>query len=159
MKSESDDLVITRMTERMFDAVRLTEMWKDEPREALERLRRKNAAFPQAEMALRGLLDEIDRREREAGQTEALGLMAGFCHRLDSIERKMPPPQKPEWRTWAFWMGFSGIVIGTLSWFRDYFDLQYSSKQIKSPDQAPIHVRSSPQIQSPPSETKKTSNK
>ena len=124
MKPESDDLVLTPMVQGMYDAGRLTELWRNEPREVLERLRRKNAAFPHAQAALRGLLDEIDRREREAGQTEALGLMAGFRQRIASIERQMPPPPKPAWKTSPFWLAWIGIAIAALALIRDFAGCQ-----------------------------------
>lgn len=64
MKPESDDLVLTSRDHTLYDAGSLTTTWKDEPREVLERLRRKNVAFPQARSAIDGLLAEMDHRAR-----------------------------------------------------------------------------------------------
>jgi len=34
------------------------------------------------------------------------------------IERRR---QRPEWKTWAFWLALVGILIGSLALSRDYF--------------------------------------
>lgn len=106
------DPILTRANFALYPTATLVEKWRDLPRRHLEEIRRVNGGFPNGAAAVRILMDEIDAREHGDFRADIRATAGSLERRVEKIENQMPPPPKPERKTWALWVAIASLLVG-----------------------------------------------